>query len=158
MSELLNSVVQLSSAWSLPPRVRIEVAAIPAGVLLEGDYDLLHQAVSNLVRNACQSMPSGGAVMICCAIHGDNPQFTISILDEGVGMSEEELKRLGEPFFSKRKGGVGLGFSFARRVVVEHGGELQVTSIPGRGTTVMISLPRSIHDKPRQLTEAATGR
>ncbi len=158
MSELLNSVVQLSSAWSLPPRVRIEVAAIPAGVLLEGDYDLLHQAVSNLVRNACQSMPSGGAVMICCAIHGDNPQFTISILDEGVGMSEEELKRLGEPFFSKRKGGVGLGFSFARRVIVEHGGELQVTSIPGRGTTVMISLPRSIHDKPRQLTEAATGR
>jgi signal transduction histidine kinase len=156
VSELLDSVVQLSSAWSFTPGVCIEVAAMPLEIVLEGDYDLLHQALSNLVRNACQAMPSGGGVKIFCTIPDDSQRFNISIVDEGVGMSDEDLKRLGQPFFTKRKGGVGLGFSFARRVIVEHGGEFQVTSRQGCGTTVMISLPRSASNTSRQLA-GATG-
>ena len=156
VSELLDSVVQLSSAWSFTPGVCIEVAAMPLEIMLEGDYDLLHQALSNLVRNACQAMPSGGGVKIFCTIPDDSRRFNISIVDEGVGMSDEDLKRLGQPFFTKRKGGVGLGFSFARRVIVEHGGEFQVTSRQGCGTTVMISLPRSASNTSRQLA-GATG-
>lgn len=155
VAELLNSVVQLSSAWSLPPQVRIEIAAMSSAILLEGDYDLLHQAISNLVRNACQAMPSGGGVTISCAIPHDSLRLNISIIDEGVGMSDEDLKHLGEPFFTKRRGGVGLGFSFARRVIVEHGGELQVRSIEGRGTTVMISVPNSVYKPTRQLAGIA---
>lgn len=155
VSELLDSVVQLSSAWSLPPRVRIEVAAMPPEIILAGDYDLLHQAFSNLVRNACQSMPFRGVVKISLTISGNDQRLDISIVDEGVGMSDEEVNRLGEPFFTKRRGGVGLGFSFARRVITEHGGALQVTSIQGRGTTVMISLPRSVPDSARHMAGVA---
>ena len=154
VSELLNSVVQLSSAWSLHPRVSIDVTEPAADSLLEGDYDLLHQALSNLVRNACQAMPSGGVVKICCASHDDNPRFLISIIDTGVGMSDEDLRHLGEPFFTKRRGGVGLGFSFARRVIEEHGGVLEVISVQNRGTTVTVSLPRFVHNLPKHLVGA----
>jgi signal transduction histidine kinase len=51
------------------------------------------------------------------------------------------VNKLGEPFFSKRSGGVGLGFSLARRVVLEHGGSVTVASILGQGTTVSVGLP-----------------
>lgn len=156
VSELLNSVVELSSAWSLPSRVRIEVAPMPEEIMLEGDHDLLHQALSNFVRNACQSMPFRGVVRVSSAIPAGSRRLDILIVDQGVGMSDEDLKRLGDPFFTKRKGGVGLGFSFARRVIVEHGGELRVTSVQGRGTRVMISLPTSVHDDTRCLA-GATG-
>lgn len=155
LTDLLNSVAQLSSAWSLPPSVRIEVVPMPAEILLEGDYDLLHQAFSNLVRNASQSMPFRGVVEISSTISDNGQRLDISIVDKGVGMSDEEVKRLGEPFFTKRRGGVGLGFSFARRVIVEHGGALQVTSRQGRGTTVVVSLPRFVQGSTRQLAGAA---
>jgi len=99
-------------------------------------------------------MPSGGVVKICCASHDDNPRFLISIVDTGVGMSDEDLRHLGEPFFTKRRGGVGLGFSFARRVIEEHGGVLEVISVQNRGTTVTASLPRFVHNLPKHLLGA----
>jgi signal transduction histidine kinase len=64
----------------------------------------------------------------------------ISIADNGIGLSKDELQRLGEPFYTKRKGGIGLGFSLAQKIIVRHGGTLQVTSEQGRGTTVTVSL------------------
>jgi signal transduction histidine kinase len=155
VTQLLHSVVQLSSAWALPPRVNIEIAALSEEIILAGDYDLLHQAISNLVRNACQAMPFRGVVRISSIISDGGQRLDISIVDKGVGMSDEDLKRLGEPFFTKRRGGVGLGFSFARRVIMEHGGELQVTSMQDQGTTVVISFPRFAHSLARQLIGAA---
>jgi signal transduction histidine kinase len=155
LSELLNSVIQLSSAWSLSPRVRIEVVAVPPEIIVAGDYDLLHQAFANLVRNACQAMPSGGVVSISSTIPADPRRLDISIADTGVGMAEKDLKRLGEPFFTMRRGGIGLGFSLARRVIVGHGGELQVTSKQGRGTNVLVSLPISLNMYAKQFTGAA---
>ncbi len=143
VSTLLDSVIQLSSAWSLPPNVRVEAATVPPKVMVTGDYDLLHQAFANLVRNACQSMSSGGIVRISATIEADGQWLGISVVDTGVGMTEEELKRLGEPFFTKRRGGIGLGFSLARRVISEHGGEVQVTSQQDRGTKVGVFLPIS---------------
>jgi signal transduction histidine kinase len=67
-----------------------------------------------------------------------------------VGIAAEDLKRLGDLFFTKRSGGVGLGFSLARRVVSEHGGSMHVTSTLGQGTTVTVSLPISINVHERQ--------
>jgi signal transduction histidine kinase len=98
-------------------------------------------------------MPSGGIVRISAAVEDDGQRLDISIVDAGAGMTEEDLKRLGEPFFTKRRGGIGLGFSLARRVIIEHGGEVQVTSQQGRGTTVVVSLPVSMNASEKQLTD-----
>jgi len=151
LSTLLNSVVQVSFAWSVPERVSVDCAPISPGTVVQGDFDLLHQAFANLVRNACQAMPSGGIVKLSCDLQTEKQRVNIMIEDRGIGMAEDDLKRLGEPFFTKRKGGIGLGFSLAYRVIKEHGGALQVTSLQGRGTTVTISLPMSVNLYEEQL-------
>lgn len=141
LSRVLESVVAVSSAWSLPAGLRITLHTSHPSVTIRGDFDLLHQAFGNFIRNACQAMPSGGVVTVRQHPPDENGNVLVVVMDDGVGIPEEDLKRLGDPFFTKRQGGVGLGFSLARRVVVEHGGSLQVTSTLGRGTTVTVSLP-----------------
>ena len=155
LSALLNSVVQVSFAWPMPEQVRVDCASIPPGTLVLGDYDLLHQAFANLIKNACQAMPSGGVVKLSCDLQADNQWVNVMIDDRGIGLAEDDLKRLGEPFFTKRKGGIGLGFSLAHRVIKEHGGALQVTSRHGHGTTVTISLPMSANLHEEQLAESS---
>jgi len=140
MGPLLESVVQVSTAWPLPDKVEVRLARTAASIVVDGDHDLLHQAFGNLLRNACQSMPLGGVVTVRLGRPRDHT-VEIAIVDRGVGIAENDLKRLGDPFFTKRQGGVGLGFSLARRVVIEHGGSLHVTSRIGEGTTVTVSLP-----------------
>ena len=150
LSNLLDSVVQVSSAWSLPERLNIRLVMPRPAVVVSGDFDLLYQAFVNLVRNACQAMPTGGAVTIAQYLDGEEKTVSIAVVDHGVGIAEEDLKRLGDPFFTKRGGGVGLGFSLARRIVSEHGGSINVTSTLGQGTTVTVSLPVSINVQERQ--------
>ena len=150
LSELLESVVQVLSAWSLPERLNIRLVAPRSAVVILGDFDLLHQAFTNLVRNACQAMPAGGVVTIEQHVDREDKTVSIAVVDHGVGIAEEDLKRLGDLFFTKRSGGVGLGFSLARRVVSEHGGSMHVTSTLGQGTTVTVSLPVSINVHERE--------
>ena len=68
----------------------------------------------------------------------------ISISDSGIGMSPEVLEKIFDPFFStKRTVGVGLSLALTRRIVMEHGGEIEVQSEPGRGSTFRVLLPAS---------------
>jgi signal transduction histidine kinase len=148
--ELLQGVAQVSSASSVPIGSSIKLT-VPSGPLwIRGDRDLLYQAFTNLVRNAFQAMPAGGTVTITVESASNEGHVATTIADAGIGLSEEDVRRLGEPFFTKRPAGVGLGFSLARRVVSEHGGTVTVESILGQGTTVSIHLPvlRAIPEKP----------
>jgi signal transduction histidine kinase len=139
LPDLLESVTQVSKAWSSS---RLSVTLTGSGTAVVcGDYDLLHQAFLNLVRNAFQSMPSGGSVTIKRELSEDGGSVTLAVSDHGVGLATEDLKRLGEPFFTRRSGGIGLGFALVRRVILEHGGSLSVASTLGQGTTVTIRLP-----------------
>src|SRR5207244_11767337 len=78
----------------------------------------------------------------------------MTVSDTSVALNSEDLKRLGEPFFTQRSGGVGLGFALARRIVTEHGGTLDASSAPGQGTTVAIRLPRQVLDPPARRSVA----
>jgi polar amino acid transport system substrate-binding protein len=70
-------------------------------------------------------------------------QVVITVVDEGVGIPAEHMRRLGEPFFTtkRERGGTGLGLSVVRRILDAHGGELHMTSTPDAGTTVAVHLP-----------------
>jgi len=149
--ELLEGIVQVSSASSVPIGSSVKLKVPSESLWVRGDRDLLHQAFTNLVRNAFQAMPAGGTVTITAESASNEDQVVTSIADTGSGLSEEDVSRLGEPFFSKRPGGVGLGFSLARRVVLEHGGSVTVESIKGKGTTVHIHLPTLRVINPKQL-------
>jgi signal transduction histidine kinase len=118
-------------------RVSLEVARRPLAVIHRGKIE---QVVVNLVRNAVQASGTGGEVHVTVDEDGDGPR--ISIRDNGAGMPPEVLARLGEPFFTTKERGSGLGLGISRRIVDEHGGKLEVKSERGRGTEVIIRLPR----------------
>lgn len=109
-----------------------------------GVFGRLEQVVLNLLLNACQSLPKTD-----CCIHVSTRfddrcgRIVLEIRDEGVGIAPENLPRLTDPFFTTRRqsGGTGLGLSVSARIVKEHGGELDFSSVPGEGTTVTLTLP-----------------
>jgi len=104
------------------------------------DIDRLTRALLNFVANALDAMPSGGILTLASRRAGGHIELAIS--DTGVGIPEELQPRLFEPFFTHGKPrGLGLGMSIARKIVEEHGGHVQIASVPGRGTCVTLSLP-----------------
>lgn len=143
LSDLIHKVTQVATAWAAPTQSVIHFPPPPAPLYVEGDYDLLHQAFTNLVRNGIQAMAGhkGGALTIHMDSFQDREMVTVSVTDSGIGLSEHETRRLGEPFFTNRPGGIGLGFSLAKRIIKEHGGSIEVESEPGQGTSVLVHLP-----------------
>ena len=154
LQDLLQVVVQAATAGTKAGRhtVRLHFASDPLWII--GDRELLHHALVNLVRNAIQAMPTGGTVTVSAQPAPGDGQFLLTISDTVVGLTAEDLKRLGEPFFTQRSGGVGLGFALARRIVTEHGGTLDASSAPDQGTTVAIRLPRQVLDPPARRSVA----
>lgn len=146
LRDLLRAVVQAATPAS-PERLRsIRLDLLERPLVVSGDRELLHVAFSNLIRNALQATSLEGVVSVSAHTRSDDVMIVIE--DSGIGLSQDDLKRLGEPFFSKRVGGVGLGFALARRIIAEHGGSLDATSASGHGTRLAIQLP--IHQPQRE--------
>lgn len=111
---------------------------------LNVDGEKIGQILDNLLSNAVKYSPAGGPVEIHGAINGENCRLTV--IDHGIGMSPEQSARMFETFYradfsNTAVGGLGLGMAIVRGIVEAHGGDIQVESVPGKGTTVMVSLP-----------------
>jgi signal transduction histidine kinase len=107
-----------------------------------GDYDLLANALENLVRNACEAMPQGGTLTVRTQREAsDRASLVLSVEDTGEGMDARTRERAFDEFFTTKASGSGLGLAFVRRVVEAHGGEVALTSREGRGTIVSLRLP-----------------
>lgn len=102
------------------------------------DEKLLAEALSRLFLNAQQAMPSGGTLGIVTSVHDGLIQ--ISIRDTGPGIRGDELATVFEPFYSGKTRGLGLGLAIARRLVEAQGGSVALTSSPGSGTELTITL------------------
>ena len=123
--------------------VSIDVAASAAP--LEADERALRQIVTNLLGNAVKFSPAGTSVRVEARKHWSG--VTLAVTDRGMGMSESEVARLGEPFTQLCEGhdrkheGAGLGLSIVKGLVDLHGGSIRFESAPGRGTRVEVKLP-----------------
>ena len=127
----------------LPPGVslRLELLPLPPLVCLPGH---LNQMFLNLLRNAGQAIADAGRPgTIVIASEADEAGIHIRIHDDGIGMSQEQLGRAFEPFYTTRPvgTGAGLGLSSARSIILAHSGQIELTSTPKAGTTVSIFLP-----------------
>lgn len=118
-------------------RVNLELRQRPVGVIHRGK---ITQVVVNLVRNAAQASPPGGEVDVVVDEDAGGAAV-IRVRDRGAGMAPDVVARLGEPFFTTKERGSGLGLGISRRVVDEHGGTLTIRSSPGEGTEVVVTLP-----------------
>ncbi|HKK18151.1 MAG TPA: ATP-binding protein, partial [Opitutales bacterium] len=103
------------------------------------DHARIEQVVRNLLVNAVQAMPEGGDIRISFETTGENA--VLAIHDSGPGFSEDALQRFGEPFFSEREGGMGIGLTLAREVIEAHRGEIHATNDPAGGGVVRVQLP-----------------
>jgi two-component system sensor histidine kinase RegB len=121
--------------------VRPEIAAALADRTLTVPPRAVGQALSALIENAQQASPQGGDVVLRVAPAGRHIRFEIK--DHGAGMPAEVLARVGEPFFTTKPAGrgMGLGVFLARAVADRLGGEVTITSAPGTGTSVVFALP-----------------
>ena len=99
----------------------------------------MQQVLTNLLINAAHATTVEG--LIECKTSRTERGMRIVVQDHGVGMEPEVLARVCEPFFTTKARGTGLGMSICKRIVEAHGGDLQITSAPGRGTRVNIELP-----------------
>lgn len=107
--------------------------------LVEHDPALIQQVVLNLALNGIQAIPGTGQVQI--AMGQDHGFIRIQVSDTGRGISPEALPRIFKPFFTTRSEGTGLGLSLANSIVQSHGGRIEVSSTPGKGTQFKIWLP-----------------
>jgi diguanylate cyclase (GGDEF)-like protein/PAS domain S-box-containing protein len=105
------------------------------------DSNQLKQVFINLIKNSIEAIPNGGSVNIQAIKEG--PNVLIKIIDNGVGMNEERLRKLGEPFFSNKEKGTGLGLMLCLRIISQHQGTVTFKSKENQGTTVEVRLPLS---------------
>jgi len=107
--------------------------------IINVDREHIYRVFLNVVINSVEAMPKGGTMTISTSIEGDF--FVVKIQDTGVGIPEEDIIRIFDPFFSTKPMGVGLGLSIVYGIVVSHGGRISVESVWKRGTVFTISLP-----------------
>jgi two-component system sensor histidine kinase PilS (NtrC family) len=123
--------------------VRVE-PGVPAEIA--ADREAIRQVWLNLAANALEAMNAGGTLTLGWS-RGEGDLVDITFSDTGIGIAPDDLKQLGKPFFTTKERGTGLGLAIAQRIVERHGGTLVVTSAPGRGTTVRVALPGTVHER-----------
>jgi two-component system sporulation sensor kinase A len=142
LEKLLNDVITLINTQAILEDVYIECDIhqnIPRINCNEGQ---LKQVFLNLLKNGIEAMPSGGTIQLNARlINKDN--VLIEIIDQGIGIPEEKIEKLGEPFFTTKESGTGLGLMVSYKIIKAHGGNIEFTSRPNQGTTVKIYLPQT---------------
>jgi PAS domain S-box-containing protein len=107
------------------------------------DSSRLEQVVQNLLANAVQHAPAGSVVRVSArpAAAGSRAGVQLVVEDEGPGLAPEDVARVFEPLFSRRRGGIGLGLSIVQRIVEEHGGNVAASNRPGGGAAFTVFIP-----------------
>ncbi len=119
-------------------------------IVVNMDSNEMKQVFINIINNALQAMPRGGSLKIR-VFQRDDRDVAVEFADTGVGISEENIQKIFEPFFSTKENGdgTGLGLSISYRIVRNHGGRIDVQSVPGRGSIFTVLLP--VQKKPLAL-------
>lgn len=137
---ILEDVITLMETKAIMNKIGL-MPVIPEGLpAIECDANQLKQVFINIIQNAIEAMDNGGTVSIVAGQPGDET-VSIRIIDEGCGISQEQLARLGEPFFSSKEKGTGLGLMVCYQIIEKHKGRILIDSQPGQGTTFDIRLP-----------------
>ncbi|MCL6445835.1 MAG: HAMP domain-containing histidine kinase, partial [Alicyclobacillus sp.] len=146
IQQVLDAVVSLMRVQARRTNVQIEQFEAPAPAVVLCDPNQIKQVFVNLIKNAIEAMPKGGQIMIQVSVADDFVR--IAIQDEGVGIPSDIISKLGEPFFTTKEKGTGLGLMICHKILQDHGGRLNIHSELGQGTTMTVELPLSSADHP----------
>lgn len=166
VAELIRDAVRLIKNHPAARAVEIQPDLTADLPHVEADPNLMHQVFFNLMLNALQAMPNGGTLQLSARVRAQENDANQGVLDvafhdTGVGIPKEHLKRIFDPFYSKRAGGgsgSGLGLPVSLAMIKSVGGDIQVASVEGIGTTVTVSLPIVDRRSQRRTGIAAAAR
>lgn len=145
--ELDDHLRDLVNSLRLDPRcsgeVRVEFAPGPGEASVSVDTEQMRQVWLNLAANALEALGERGTLTVGW-VRRDSGHVSVEFRDDGPGITPDDLRRVGEPFFTTKRGGTGLGLAIAQRIVERHGGVLTLESVAGRGTTARVILPGTV--------------
>jgi len=141
LNEVVHSVLRVFQAQlQEKSKITVRTELDPDLPAISADPDLLHRALSNLVLNAIDALPTDGEIVVRTRSSGGEVELSVS--DTGSGLTQEECARLFTPYYTTKQHGTGLGLAIVQSVVSDHGGKISVESSPESGTTFRIELPR----------------
>ncbi|HEY5177295.1 MAG TPA: ATP-binding protein [Terriglobales bacterium] len=135
----VEHAVMFARQQAIGKRIMVEVEIKDTIPPAEHDPNQINQVLLNLLLNAIQSMDKPGVIRV--SLQSDDDDVLIAVADEGKGIPPEHLPNIFRPFFTTKGHGTGLGLSLARRMVEAHGGNIDVTSVLGKGTQFLVRLP-----------------
>jgi two-component system sensor histidine kinase PilS (NtrC family) len=136
--ETIDEVLLLLGHRATPGTLKI-VRELPASLTWELDPQQFRQAIWNLCLNAVEAMPDGGELRVAAGVA--DRHLVVRVEDSGDGIGGSDVAHVFEPFFSTKPGGSGLGLALVHRIVKDHGGEIDVESTPGGGSTFTLRIP-----------------
>ncbi|MED1270066.1 PAS domain S-box protein [Bacillus mycoides] len=147
LNVLMKQIVMLLEPQAIMNCIQIttEFTSDTSFILCEGNQ--LKQAFINVLKNAIEATPMGGKILIQIEYAPDKKQVNIQFTDYGCGIEKERLPYLGEPFYSIKENGIGLGLMICYKIIEKHQGKILIESEVGKGTTVNINLPISTLEK-----------
>ncbi|QOY35426.1 ATP-binding protein [Anaerobacillus isosaccharinicus] len=139
IKKIMNNVILLLEPQSNLKNIQLSSYINDNEIDINCDENQLKQVFINILKNAMESMPNGGNIHV--KINTYNDHISIQFKDEGCGIPEEQLERLGEPFYTTKADGTGLGLLITKKIIQNHNGQLIVKSQVNKGTLVEILLP-----------------
>jgi signal transduction histidine kinase/ActR/RegA family two-component response regulator len=144
LNELVENVLDLRAYQLKLDNVKVQIDLDKGLPRTVGDYHQIQQVLLNIINNAHQAMQEvPGERMLTLRTRAAEERIRIEIADSGPGISPARLSRVFEPFFTTKAPGkgTGLGLSLSQGIIKQHGGQIQVESVPGKGTTFTVELP-----------------
>jgi two-component system NtrC family sensor kinase len=139
LNTTVEHAVMLARQQVLSRPIKIEFQPAPGVPEVEHDSDQIHQVLLNLLLNAVQAMDGAGTVRVEVSVRED--RASVVVTDTGRGIAPQHLAHIFRPFYTTKGSGTGLGLSLARRIVEEHHGRIEVTSVVGKGSRFEVLLP-----------------
>lgn len=140
LQDTLDNISKILTPYARQNNVELNVMDSKSDVSVEGNRQQFKQVIINLGRNAIEAMEAGGELRL--SFQEDEKGVVLAISDSGIGMSEEQVAQLGEPYFSTKETGTGLGMLVVYSIIQEMKGKVKVESKLGVGTTFKITLPK----------------
>lgn len=146
INHLIRDIAIFMNAEALLYNVEFNLQISEGIPEIELDDRQIKQVFINVIRNAIQSMKKGGVITIFSRFDEKNKVIEVVFLDQGEGIPEDKLAKIYEPFFTTKADGTGLGIPVSYRIMINHGGDLQIKSALGAGTEVTLFFPISTDD------------
>ncbi|GAA0367944.1 PAS domain-containing sensor histidine kinase [Bacillus horti] len=140
LNKLVLDVVTILETQAILHNCEIITKFSKQDALLMCEENQLKQVFINVIKNSIEAMPKGGKITITID-QPDEQNISVEVTDEGNGIPAERIKRLGEPFYTTKEKGTGLGLMVSYKIIRAHQGHMDIKSVISRGTTVLITLP-----------------